>query len=107
MLIAVLIFIITITLVIWQPKGLGVVWSAALGAVLAMLMWFFRKELPNAYDINQLERPESAIRDRATFVADGGCCWWAFSSASLWVYRSVPLQRYAQSSSMPLQPGAT
>ncbi|NVL26306.1 hypothetical protein F2S73_03065, partial [Pseudomonas syringae pv. actinidiae] len=32
MLIATLIFLFTITLVIWQPKGLGVGWSAVLGA---------------------------------------------------------------------------
>jgi arsenical pump membrane protein len=37
MLIAGLIFLFTITLVIWQPKGLGVGWSATLGAVLALL----------------------------------------------------------------------
>ena len=37
MLIALLIFIATITLVIWQPKGLGVGWSAMLGAALALL----------------------------------------------------------------------
>ena len=37
MLIAVLIFIATIVLVIWQPKGLGVGWSASLGAMLALL----------------------------------------------------------------------
>ncbi|WP_268797202.1 arsenic transporter [Pseudomonas huanghezhanensis] len=37
MLTAALIFLFTITLVIWQPKGLGVGWSATLGAVLALL----------------------------------------------------------------------
>ncbi|QCI10757.1 arsenic transporter [Pseudomonas putida] len=37
MLIAALIFIFTLTLVIWQPKGLGVGWSAAAGAILALL----------------------------------------------------------------------
>lgn len=31
------IFLFTIVLVIWQPKGLGVGWSATLGAVLALL----------------------------------------------------------------------
>jgi arsenical pump membrane protein len=36
-LVALLIFIATIALVIWQPKGLGVGWSATLGAVLALL----------------------------------------------------------------------
>ncbi len=37
MLTALLIFIATIALVIWQPKGLGVGWSAMLGAALALL----------------------------------------------------------------------
>jgi arsenical pump membrane protein len=37
MLIALLVFIVTIVLVIWQPKGLGVGWSASLGAALALL----------------------------------------------------------------------
>lgn len=37
MLIAILIFVLTLTLVIWQPKGLGVGWSAAAGAILALL----------------------------------------------------------------------
>ncbi|MGI4840339.1 MAG: ArsB/NhaD family transporter, partial [Janthinobacterium lividum] len=37
MLIAASIFIVTLVLVIWQPRGLGVGWSAAAGAVLALL----------------------------------------------------------------------
>ncbi|WP_296261381.1 MULTISPECIES: arsenic transporter [unclassified Pseudomonas] len=37
MLTAVLIFIATIALVIWQPRGLGVGWSAMLGAIVALL----------------------------------------------------------------------
>ena len=37
MLTALLIFIATITLVIWQPRGLGIGWSACLGAVAALL----------------------------------------------------------------------
>ncbi len=37
MLPAVLIFVATITLVIWQPRGLGIGWSALGGAVLALL----------------------------------------------------------------------
>ena len=37
MLMASLIFLLTITLVIWQPKGLGVGWSATFGALLALI----------------------------------------------------------------------
>jgi len=36
-LIAFLIFLATLTFVIWQPRGLGIGWSAAAGAVLALL----------------------------------------------------------------------
>ncbi|MGF7156140.1 arsenic transporter [Novosphingobium gossypii] len=38
MLLAVLIFVVTITLVIWQPKGLGIGWSALGGAAVALLL---------------------------------------------------------------------
>ncbi|WP_419320926.1 arsenic transporter [Caulobacter sp. ErkDOM-E] len=37
MILALLIFLLTITLVIWQPKGLSIGWSATLGAGLALL----------------------------------------------------------------------
>lgn len=37
MLAALLIFLLTLVLVIWQPRGLGIGWSATLGAVLALL----------------------------------------------------------------------
>ncbi|MBB3103297.1 arsenic transporter [Azomonas macrocytogenes] len=37
MLIASAIFLFTLILVIWQPRGLGVGWSASLGAILALL----------------------------------------------------------------------
>lgn len=37
MLVALLIFLATIVLVIWQPRGLGIGWSAVFGAVVALL----------------------------------------------------------------------
>ena len=38
MLTAVLIFVFTLVLVLWQPRGLGIGWSASLGAALALLL---------------------------------------------------------------------
>ncbi|WP_405154928.1 arsenic transporter [Paenibacillus sp. FSL K6-0108] len=35
--VAILIFVLTITLVIWQPRGLGIGWSAMGGALLALM----------------------------------------------------------------------
>ncbi|WP_314410313.1 arsenic transporter [Pseudomonas kuykendallii] len=36
MLVAIAVFVFTLVLVIWQPRGLGVGWSAALGAIIAL-----------------------------------------------------------------------
>lgn len=38
MIAALLIFLATIGLVIWQPRGLGIGWSAAAGAAIALLI---------------------------------------------------------------------
>lgn len=38
MLIAVLIFTFTLVLVIWQPRGLGIGWSASIGAMIALAL---------------------------------------------------------------------
>ena len=36
MFVAVAVFLFTLILVIWQPKGLGVGWSATFGAIIAL-----------------------------------------------------------------------
>lgn len=44
----------------------------SIAASLAMLLWFFRKDVPATYALNELKQPKEAIRDHATFVAG----WW-------------------------------
>ncbi|MGG2397771.1 arsenic transporter [Pseudomonas sp. SH1-B] len=52
MLIALAIFVFTLILVIWQPRGLGVGWSASLGAVLALLAGVVSPgDIPTVWDI--------------------------------------------------------
>jgi len=46
------IFLITLTLVIWQPRGLGIGWSASLGAVAALLLGVIQlTDIPIVWDI--------------------------------------------------------
>lgn len=52
MLLAFLIFAVTITLVIWQPRGLGIGWSAMGGAVVALLAGVISmSDVPVVWDI--------------------------------------------------------
>ncbi|PYF98982.1 arsenite efflux membrane protein ArsB [Georgenia satyanarayanai] len=52
MLLAVGIFLATLVLVIWQPKGLGIGWSALGGAVVALLAGVIRlSDIPVVWDI--------------------------------------------------------
>ena len=52
MLTAFSIFLITLTLVIWQPRGLGIGWSASLGAVAALLLGVIQlTDIPIVWDI--------------------------------------------------------
>lgn len=52
MLLAVAIFVVTIILVIWQPKGLGIGWSAMGGAALALLLGVVSlSDVPVVWDI--------------------------------------------------------
>ncbi|CDG82620.1 arsenic transporter [Janthinobacterium agaricidamnosum] len=41
----------------------------AVATSLGVLVWFFRKDIPQRYDVAQLKAPQAAIRDLATFKA--------------------------------------
>lgn len=52
MLIAILIFIVTLVLVIWQPRGLGIGWSALLGTAAALLLGVIQlSDIPVVWNI--------------------------------------------------------
>ncbi|HWD32546.1 MAG TPA: arsenic transporter [Pseudomonas sp.] len=41
----------------------------SVAATLAVLLWYFRRDIPTDYDPLQLDRPRSVVQDPATFVA--------------------------------------
>lgn len=52
MLLAIAIFVATITLVIWQPRGLGIGWSAIGGALVALATGVISlADIPVVWDI--------------------------------------------------------
>ena len=59
----------------------------SIAASLAMLLWFFRKDLPSSYALNELQQPQEAIRDRATFIAG----WWVLGLLLLGFFVIEPL----------------
>ncbi|KAF0866805.1 arsenic transporter [Pseudomonas sp. LD120] len=59
----------------------------SVAATLAVLLWFFRRDIPEGYDPLQLADPRSAIRDRATFVAG----WWVLLILLLGCFALEPL----------------
>ncbi|UMZ14734.1 arsenic transporter [Pseudomonas sp. MPFS] len=56
-------------------------------ATLAVLLWFFRRDIPQSYDPRQLVDPASAIHDRATFMAG----WWVLLILLLGCFALEPL----------------
>ena len=64
-------------------------------ATLCVLMWFFRNDIPENYDVAQLKRPGEAIRDHATFRAG----WWVLAlllAGFFWLERlGVPISAVA------------
>lgn len=59
----------------------------SIAATLGMLLWFFRKDLPRTYELDQLKAPEAAIRDKATFVAG----WWVLALLLVGFFAVEPL----------------
>lgn len=52
MIVAVAVFIFTLTLVIWQPRGLSIGWSATIGAAIALLLGVVQlSDIPVVWDI--------------------------------------------------------
>ena len=52
MLIAFWIFLVTLIFVIWQPRGLGIGWSASIGALVALLVGVIDlADIPVVWDI--------------------------------------------------------
>ncbi|RAS28460.1 MULTISPECIES: arsenic transporter [unclassified Pseudomonas] len=59
----------------------------SIATTLGMLLWFFRKDLPRTYELDQLKAPEAAIRDKATFVAG----WWVLALLLVGFFAIEPL----------------
>jgi arsenical pump membrane protein len=59
----------------------------AVAATLAVLMWFFRRDIPADYDVAQLKQPASAIHDRATFMTG----WWVLGVLLIGFFFIEPL----------------
>jgi arsenical pump membrane protein len=68
----------------------SVMWPVNLvsvAATLLMLWLFYKKDIPPRYDPAQLEKPNRAIRDRATFVAG----WWVLVLLLIGLFALEPL----------------
>lgn len=59
----------------------------SVAATLLMLWLFYRKDIPGSYDPQALERPQNAIRDRATFRAG----WWILGVLLVGLFALEPL----------------
>lgn len=59
----------------------------AVAAALFMLWMFYRKDIPIQYNTNQLEAPDAAIHDWATFIAG----WWVLGLLLLGLFALEPL----------------
>ena len=96
MLIAAAVFLLTLVLVIWQPRGLGVGWSAALGALLALVVGAVSlQDIPTVWAI--------VWNATATFIAviiisllldEAGFFEWAALHVARWARQRPPPVRF-------------
>jgi len=59
----------------------------SVATTLAVLLWFFRRDIPEHYDPADLDDPASAIHDRATFHAG----WWVLGILLVGCFALEPL----------------
>jgi arsenical pump membrane protein len=59
----------------------------SVAATLAVLMLFFRRDIPKTFDASQLAEPSSAIKDRATFMTG----WWVLGILLVGCFALEPL----------------
>eukprot|EP01030_Chromulinospumella_sphaerica_P018791 gene18791-18662_t len=59
----------------------------SVAATLAVLLWFFRRDIPHSYDPADLPEPASAIHDPATFHA----AWWVLGILLVGCFALEPL----------------
>jgi len=93
MLIALLIFIVTLVLVIWQPRGLGIGWSALFGASVALLLGVIQlSDIPVVWNIVWNATAAfiaiiiiSLLLDEAGFF-EGLHCMWRAGGAATGIY---------------------
>jgi arsenical pump membrane protein len=68
-------------------SGMVPVDIVAVGVTLAMLLFYFRREIPAAYNLDELKRPSEAIRDASTFNAG----WWVLALLLIGFFGLEPL----------------
>ncbi len=73
---------------------------AAIVATLVMLHLYFRKDIPQNYDMALLKSPAEAIKKILPPSKLAGLfycfCWWDFSSRNRSAFRSAPLRQWAR-----------
>lgn len=59
----------------------------SVAATLVVLLWYFHRDIPTHYDVDQIREPRGAIRDAATFRAG----WWVLALLLIGFFLLEPL----------------